>query len=411
MPRREMMKWTTERNESLTWRQRIGQTLQAMRSSWSGPLMSNSPELARWFGSSKSTTGMVVTESTALSVAAVWRAVTLISGQVAALPLKVYQQDANGAKRPARGHPVYRLLHDAPNAEQTAFTARELLQSHVLLSGNAYAEIQRDTVGRPIAIWPLTPERVTPFREAGTLRYRIANVSRGEAIVEAADMLHVPGLGHDGTVGYSVVHAARESLGLAVATEKFGATFFGNGATFGGVISYPGPKPPELSEKGYREQIEARHQGVDRAHKVLALYNGATFSGGAGIPPEDAQFLETRKFQVTEIARWFGLPPHKLGDLDRATFSNIEQQSLEFLSDCLTPWLKRWEQELTRKLIADVDRGRYVIEHVTEGLLRGDAQGRAAFYQTMSSIGAMTINEIRQRENLPPIEGGDRSRP
>jgi HK97 family phage portal protein len=402
MPRTEVIREVVRRD---TWRERIAGTIDAVRSYWSGPLTTKSPELARFFGGTPTSTGITVNEHTALSFSAVYAAVALISGDVASLPLIFYRKTGNGGRERFTSHSLYRILHDEPNPEMSSMTFRETLQGHLLTYGNAYAEIERDSAGRPMALWPLTPERVAPFRDtAGRLGYRVASGS-GEVTFAAADMLHIPGLGYDGMCGYSVIAKARESIALGIATERFGGAFFGNGATFGGVISYPGAKPNELVIKNTQEALDSKHQGVERAHRLLALYNGAKYER-MGIPPEDAQFLETRKFQVNEIARWFNIPPHKLRDLDRATFSNIEQQAVEYVTDTLRPWLTRWEHELRRKLISPLERNQQDIEHVVEGLLRGDAAGRAAFYKTMVEIGAMTVNEVRVRENMNPLPGG-----
>lgn len=380
----------------------------AVRSYTVGPLTAKSKELARYWTGESVAAGVTVTEETAMRNAAVWAAITLISDDVASLPLMLYKRLQTGGKDRFEAHPMYRLLHDAPNPEMTSMVFRRTMQAHVLLWQNAYAEIERDTVGRPIALWPLVPDRVQPFRASnGALRYRVTNTA-GEVTIDASNMLHLVGHSHDGSVGSSLVNYARESIGLALAAEKFGATFFGNGATFGGVISYSGPKPNDLSDDNYRKQLEVRHQGVDRAHKLLLLYNGAKFEQ-TGVEPNAAQFLETRVFQIREIARWFKIPPHKLADLADATFSNVEQQNLDYYTSCLRPWLTLWEQELGRKLIAASERNIQFIEHVTQDLLRADAAGRAALYTAQFSVGAVTPNEIRGFENMDPLPGGDRA--
>ena len=203
-----------------------------------------------------------------------------------------------------------------------------------------------------------------------------------------------------------MIAKARESFGLGIATERFGSTFFGNGATFGGVISYPGPRPQELTEKNYREQLETKHMGPDKAHRLLALYNGAKYER-IGIPPNDAQFLETRTFQIDEVARWFNLPPHKLKELMRSTNNNIEQQNLEYYIDCLAPWLERWEQELNEKLISPLERNTQEIEFVVDGLLRGDVAARGSFYRERFNTASITPNDIRGLENQNAVTGGD----
>ena len=375
--------------------------------SWSGPLNAKSPEIARlWAGQSVSS-GISVSEETALNYSAVWAAVSLISDDIASLPLMLYRRLPTGGKDRYEDHALYRLLHDAPNPEMSSMVFRRTVTAHVLTWGNGYAEIQRDGAGRPVALWLITPDRVQPFREAGRLRYRVSNPTQPAALFDANDIVHVPGLGFDGVQGYSVIAKARESIGLGVAAERFGGTFFGNGSTFGGVISFP-TDPPELTKENTRKALEGRHTGVEKAHKFLTLYGGAKYDR-LGIPPNDAQFLETRVFQVREIARWFKLPPHKLADLADATFSNVEQQTTDYYTSCLRPWLELWEQELGRKLIAPLERRIQFIEHVTEGFLRADAAGRSTLYTSQFRVASITPNEIRQRENLDPLDGGDRA--
>lgn len=389
---------------------RLARWFTQLRSYTLGPLTSNSPELAKLWADQPSSSGIGVSETTALNYAAVWSAVNLIASDVASLPLVLYKRSSDGGKDRFPTHPLYRLLHDRPNPEMTSVVFRKALQAHVLTWGNGYAEIERDQADRPRALWLLTPDRVTPFRPSydAPLQYRVVNPGGGDTVLDQRDMLHVPGLGWDGTQGYSVIHKARESIGLGVASERFGATFFGNGATFGGVLSFKGPKPTELSDKNYVDALTQKHQGVSRAHKILAVYNDATYSR-LGIPPNDAQFLETRQFQITEIARWFNLPPHKIGDLTRATFSNIEQQSIDYYTTTLIPWLTVWEQELGFKLIASLEQNSQLIEHVADGLLRGDSVGRGASYTSQFQVGGITPDEVRASENRNKIKGGDRA--
>jgi HK97 family phage portal protein len=387
---------------------RIAHTMSAMRSSWSAPLTSNSPEFAKWFGGGPTLSGIRVTEDSAMSFSAVWSAVTMISDDIASLPLHLYKRLPNGGKDRFEDHQLYRLLHDAPNPEMDSMVFRRTMQAHALMWQNAYAEIERDQANRPIAMWPLVPERVSVFRQAGRLRYRVQNPSGGEVLIDPEDMIHLVGQSHDGTVGCSLIEKARESLALGLAAEKFGATFFGNGSAVGGVISYEGPRPTEMSDKNYRESLEVRHQGVERAHKLLALYNGAKYARTI-IPPNEGQFNETRIFQIREVARWFKMPPHRLGDLADATYSNVEQMDAAYLSACIRPWLVLWQQQLSRKLIARSERMQQFIEHDTHGFLSVDAAGRAALYPAEFNVGALTPNEIRGYENRDPLDGGDRA--
>jgi len=405
MPRTELIRVTNTPKPSF-----LSRVVDTVRAYTIGPLTSRSLELAKYFdGGGSSLAGVSVTEHTALRNSAVWAAVGLISDDVSSLPLMLYKRTDNGGKLKFDTHPLYRLIHDEPNPEMSSMVFRRTMQAHVLIWGNGYAEIERDGVGRPVYLWPLEPERVRHDRDrAGNVIYRVMSASGGEAIIPAADMLHLVGRSHDGSVGSSLVQHARESIGLALAAEQFGSTFFGNGATFGGVISFKGPKPPEMSENGYKESLEARHQGVKRAHKLLALYNDAQYKE-TGVEPNSAQFLETRQFQILEVCRWFKLPPHKLAHLSDATFSNVEQQNVDYFVSAIRPWLVLWEQELTRKLVRPLERSIQAIEHSVEGFLRGDSAARAAFYRALFDLGAITPNEIRAYENMNPLPGGDLS--
>jgi HK97 family phage portal protein len=378
-----------------------------IRSYTIGPLTTKSPELAKYFGGGPTLSGIHISEDSALTFSAVWSAVTMISDDIASLPLNLYKRLPGGGKERFDSHPLYKLLRDAPNPEMDSMVFRRTMQTHLLLWQNAYAEIERDGIGRPVALWPLVPESVRLYRDRSrALQYRVRNPSGTETDISPDDMLHLVGHSHDGSVGCSLVQNARESLALGLAAERFGGSFFGNGATFGGVLSFPGPKPSDLDDKNFREMLNARHQGVERAHKLLALYNGATYAR-MGVPPNDAQFLETRVFQIREVARWFKIPPHKLADLADATFSNVEHQNLDYFGSCLRPWLALWEQQLTRKLVARLELTQQLIEHETHAFLAADAAGRAALYTAESNIGSIKINEIRGYENRNPIDGGD----
>lgn len=400
MPRLELVRSKPEKASLLA---RLNETV---RSYWNRPLTMK--DIDKWVGVGASTTaGIPISEETALTVSAVWSAVTMIADDIASLPWHLYKRTGNGGKELYDAHPLYSLVHDEPNPEMDPMVFYRTLQMHTLLWQNGYAEIERDRVGRPLAVWPLVPERVSPIRANGELLYRVTNVSGSHVDIPAGDMLHLVGPNsHDGTVGATLVAKARESIGLALAAERFGSSFFGNGATFGGVIASKGGKPPDKTDDGYRKQLEARHAGVERAHKLLLLYNDATFTP-TGVEPDSAQFIETRTHQVREIARWFKIPPHKLGDLADATFSNVEQQNLDYYSSCLRPWLVLWRQQLTRKLVARLERRQQFIEADTHGFLAADAAGRAQLYTSEFGIGSVKPNEVRGYENRNPIAGGD----
>jgi HK97 family phage portal protein len=377
-----------------------------LRSIYLGPWNPRDKEIARWFGGAASHSGVAVNEHTALNYSAVWAAVNLIAGDISSVPLNLYRMDKDGGKSKFDNHPLYRLIHDQPNPQMNSDIFRRTLQAHKLIWGNGYAEIVRNGEGRPVELWPLLPWAVSPYLHGGELYYRVGQGGE-QVILNPMDILHLRGLSDDGVNGLPVITKARESVGLGLAAERFGATFFGNGSSFGGIISYPpGIASNPQTRKENRDNIEKVHQGPDRAHRFLALYEGAKYER-LGIPPNDAQFLETRQFQIAEVARWFGVPPHKIGDLEHATFSNIEQQSIEYVTGCLRPHFVHWEQELTRKLVSPIERSQQMIKHNMEGLLRGDAAARGAFYSQLFQIGAITQNEIRELEDLNPIPGGD----
>lgn len=380
---------------------------QAVRSINITGLNLKDPTLNRYFDlGARTDAGVTVTENTAMTYASVWQAVTLIAGDVGSLPLLFYKRLPNGGKERYTAHPLYSLLHDAPNSEMSSMVFRETLQAHLLIWGNAYAEIERDGAGRAVALWPLLPSQVTPFRDGQVLRYRVAGFSGApDVILDARDVLHVPGLGFDGITGYGVVRMARQSLGLLGAAEKFGATFFGNGTTFGGALKAPGVLG-DKAIKNLRESVSAYHSGPDKAHRFLILEQGMDYVK-FGVDPNDAQFLETRKFQIAEVARWFNLPVSKLREMDNSSVrANIEQEALDYVISTLRPWLVRWEQEMKRKLISPLERNTQHIEFNIAGLLRGDLQSRYAAYAVGRQWGWLNADEIRELENMNPLPDG-----
>lgn len=340
--------------------------------------------------------GVEVNGTTAMTISAVWNAVTLIAGSgVASIPLKVFKESGEGREE-AKSHYLYRLVHEEPNRYMTSFSFRETMMHHVLLWGNAFAEIEWDRGGRPIALWPISPTSIQITIENGEPVYRY----NGRPL-DPSDLIHIPGLGFDGVKGYSVITMARHSFGLALATERFGGSFFGNGAWPGLVAVHPGALS-QTAKRNLQESIDDKHRGPDRAHSTLILEEGVKVEK-VGIPPDDAQFLETRNFSVVEVARWFNVPPHKIKDMGRATWGNAEQMNVEFVVDCLRPWYVRLEQEFNRKLVSKAQRGEITIEFVPEGLLRGDIATRYASYATGRQWGFLSVNEIRRYENLNPL--------
>ena len=361
-----------------------------------------------------STSSKTVTERSAMQMTAVYSCIRILAEAVAGLPLNLYRYTEDGGKEKAIDHPLYLLLHDEPNPEMSSFVFRETLMTHLLLWGNAYAQIIRNGKGEVIALYPLMPNKMSVDRDSqGQLYY---TYQRGTdeairdknqtAILRPSDVLHIPGLGFDGLVGYSPIAMAKNAIGMAIACEEYGAKFFANGAAPGGVLEHPGTiKDPQR----VRESWQSTFGGSGNANKIAVLEEGMKYTP-IGISPEQAQFLETRKFQINEIARIFRVPPHMVGDLEKSSFSNIEQQSLEFVKYTLNPWVVRWEQSLTRALFTQAEKVRYFVKFNLEGLLRGDYESRMNGYATARQNGWMSANDIRELENLdriPTEEGGD----
>lgn len=353
-------------------------------------------------------TGVTVTEDSALSATAIWAGVRIISETLAMLPLKLYERVDERSKRPARSSDLYRLMHDAPNPEQTSFEFREMQQGFLLLWGNCYAQKMVNARGEVSELWPLVPWRVTPIRTASNAmayRVRLPGDDRREVVLSADDILHVRGFSSNGFLGDNVVEKFRNSIGLSLAAEEFGGRFFGNGLAASGGLKHPGKLGPE-GRKNLRDSFTERHGGVSKSHRLMILEEGLEWFQ-MSTDPEKAQALETRKFQVTEVARILNLPPHLLKDLERATFTNIEHQGQEFVTYSMQPWLTRWEQRLNRSLILPSQREQYFFKFEVGGLLRGDSAARSAFYASMFNTGVYSINDIREKEDDEPVEGGD----
>lgn len=360
------------------------------------------------------TSGKRVNERSAMQMTAVYSCVRILSEAVASLPLHFYKYDENGSKKKAIEHPLYFLLHDEPNPEMTSFVFRETLMTHLLLWGNAYAQIIRNGKGEIIALYPLMPDRMTVNRdEKGKLYYEYLTSTDDVPInkettvrLSETDVLHIPGLGFDGLVGYSPIAMAKNAIGLAIAAEEYGSKFYANGAAPSGVLEHPGTlKDPTKVRESWTETFG----GSQNSHKVAVLEEGMKYTP-ISISPNEAQFLETRKFQINEIARIFRVPPHMVGDLEKSSFSNIEQQSLEFVKYTLDPWVIRWEQSLQKALLLPGEKNKYFIKLNVDGLLRGDYQSRMNGYATGRQNGWFSANDIREMENMNPIsdeEGGN----
>ena len=361
------------------------------------------------------TSGQPVNERTAMQTTAVYACVRILAEAVAGLPLHVYRYSADSSKERIPHHPLYHLLHDEPNPEMTSFVFRETLMSHLLLWGNAYAQIIRDGRGNPLALYPLLPSKMDVTRaRSGNLIYTYRRDSGESKIspdyetvtLRRDEVLHIPGLGFDGLIGYSPIAMAKNAIGMALATEEYGAKFFANGANPGGVLEHPGViKDIQRVKDSWNDA----YRGAGNAHRVAVLEEGMKFQA-IGIPPEQAQFLETRKFQINEIARIFRVPPHMVGDLEKSSFSNIEQQSLEFVKYTLDPWVVRWEQSLQQSLVLPSEKSSVFVKFNLDGLLRGDYKSRMEGYATARQNGWMSTNDIRELEDMnriPAEEGGD----
>lgn len=361
-----------------------------------------------------STSGKNVNEFTAMQTTAVYACVRILSETLAALPLQLYRYTAGGKER-VYDHPLYHLLHDEPNPEMTSFIFRETLMSHLLIWGNAYAQIIRDRLGRVQGLYPLRPDKMTVCRdESGQIYYIYTKTTNenpaikpyGQVPLRKDEVLHIPGLGFDGLVGYSPIAMARNAVGMTMACEEYGASFFANGASPSGVLEHPGilKDPAKV-----RDSWNAVYQGSANAHKVAVLEEGMKYQQ-IGIPPEEAQFLETRKFQLNEIARLYRIPPHMIGDLEKSSFNNIEQQSMEFVKYTLDPWVIRWEQAMQKALFLPEEKKQYFLKFNVNGLMRGDYESRMTGYSIGRQNGWLSANDIREMEDMNPVpeeEGGN----
>lgn len=364
-----------------------------------------SANLAVRFGGEPTLAGVTINEHTALGIAAAFACVRVLAETVGSLPCHLYRRLERGKER-ATDHPLHRLLRVAPNPEIDASRFFSTLQGHVATWGNGYAEKELDQANRLVALWPLTPNRVTPKRENGRRFYEVQNPKGGPpTILPPERVFHVAGFGFDGLRGYSVVYLARKALGLAAATEEYGSRYFGQGARMQTTITHPAT----LSDKAYgrlKEQLAQRHEGLSNSHRLQLLEEGMQVHQ-TSFAPDDSQFLQTRKFQVVEVARMFRMPLSKIQELDRAIHSNIEQQDIEFVRDTIRPQLVFWEAAIHTQLMARAEQSEIFAEFLLDGLLRGDTKTRHEAYTSGIQWGYLTRNDVREMENLNPIEGGD----
>lgn len=337
-----------------------------------------------------------------LTHSAVWSCVRVLSETIASLPFHVYERNADGSRSISQLHPVNFLISQEPNPNQTSFTFRETAMMHLSLLGNAYAIIIRNGVNRPVQFVLVNNHDVEIKIYNGDVIYKV----NGYGLVDKADMIHIPALAYDGIVGLAPIAAAMVNIQLGLAAQDFGYKFFKNGANLNGYITVP----EVLTDDAYlrlKNSWDQRYSGHGKNSQTAILEQGSKYER-IGIPPEDAQFLETRKFQINDIARIFRVPPHMIADLERATFSNIEHQAIDFVTHTITPWLVRWEQEFNRKVFRQDEKSRFYVKFNMNALMRGDAQSRSEYYSKLFQIGAMSQNDIRSLEDLNAIEGGDR---
>jgi len=364
------------------------------------------PHLAQAMAGNANTTGRPVTPATAVGSTAVWAAVRIISESIATLPLRVYER-RNGGRVIATEHPLYPILHDRPNPRQTAVEYREQQLASLLLWGNAYTWIDRYPSGRPRYLWPIRPDRVTARIDVATendpvpsLVYVVSTHDGGQRVYSADEILHVRGLSSDGLMGLSPIAVHRDAVGLEQAEREFAGRFFGNNGRPGGVLKVAGRLSNDAAVR-LKQSWETAHRGLENAHRVAVLEEGIEWQS-MGMPLQDAQFVEQRRFSIEEIARIFRVPLHLMGDLQRATYSNIEHQSIEFVVHTIRPWCVRLEQAYATLLYPSERQALYV-EHSVDALLRGDIKSRYDAYAVARQWGWLSVNEIRALENLNSV--------
>jgi len=348
--------------------------------------------------------GQSIDSEKAWGLPAYYACIRCIAEDISTVPFKTYKRIKPRGREESPDHPVYELFEGSPNPMMTAQAWREMMLANTLSWGNGYAEILRDTRRNPRELWPIHPSCVTPkIDKDNVLSYEVNSLGEPPRTIESEDMFHIHGLGSNGVTGFSVIRFAAESIGLGLAAQNFGASLFGNGIRPSGVLEHPGKLGPK-EKKNLRASYEDMHRGSEKANRMLILEEDMKFKPFS-IPPEEAQFLETRQFQVVDIARWFRMPPHMIQDLIRATYSNIEHQSTEYTVFTLRPWAVRFEKEARRKFFQN--DAEYYAEHNLDAYLRGDNDSRSNYYVRQWGIGALSQNDIREKENMNPIEGGD----
>ncbi len=356
-------------------------------------------------GGMETNAGVSVNEESANTFSVFFVCNRILAETIGSLPLHLYRRLPGGGKERAVDHPLYHMMHSSPNPTTTSMTYRETIQGHIATWGNGFSFIEYERSGRVKGLWPLRPDKMTVKRENERLSYVYNTGTGGERVLDPFEVLHIPGFGFDGLTGYSIVSLARQGIGLGLAMEEFGARFFGSGAHPGSVAEHPGKLSPD-AHTNLSNSLSKKISGLGKSHKLLLLEEGMTLHN-VGIPPEDAQFLQSRQFQGTDVGRWFRMPPHMYGDLERANVRNIEQQSLEFMMYTMFPWFTLWEQWLNFKLLTtEADRRVYFWEFLVDALLKGDIKTRYDAYKIAKDSGWMNGDEIRERENMNPMPDG-----
>lgn len=363
--------------------------------------MGPADDWATVLGGPDSATGLRVNADTAMRCAAVLSCVRVLSETIAGLPFITYRRTAIGRERD-QSLPVFQLLATKPNRYQTAFEFREMLMAHCLLRGNGYAQKVFDGRGNLVELVPLNPTRVEPrLTPTGEVIYLVKTTDYQTVELTGDQIFHLKGLATDGITGVSPITYARESVGLALATEEYGARLFKNDAKPGGILEHPGKLSDEAHQR-LKNSWQAAHSGLQNSHKVAILEEGMRWQR-VGVSSQDSQFIESRKFQIEEIARIFRVPPHLIGHLDHATFSNIEHQALDFVQHTILPWLRRWEQAITARLFTEDEARSHYCEFLVDGLLRGDIQSRYSAYAVGRQWGWLSADDVRRLENMEPL--------
>ena len=355
---------------------------------------------------SQTLSGENVTESTALTYSAFWCAVLLIAGTVSTLPLQLLRKQ-NDKTLQAREFKLYKILHDRFNPYMTAQQGREIMMAHLLVRGNCYAEKVFNRQGEIVELYPIPSNRIRPYLDDNGIPQYEITIDGQKKDYSRETILHIPGLCFDGVQGISVLAAARKSIGLSMAMETYGSLFFGQGTHPGIIVKHPNRLSPE-GHSNLKKSLTDVYSGLGQSHRLMLLEDGMDVTK-INLDPQDSQFLESRVFQISEIARWFNLPPHKLKDLSKSSFNNIESEQISFVTDSILPWLIKKEQNYNLQLLTEDQffKQNLFTRHNVDGLLRGNSKDRAEYYRTMFNIGAMSPNDIRDKENMDPKEGGD----